>query len=413
MPSSPTPRLRTLSLVILVGLATLILVSAASNLGLKTTSENPGQLSGPQKARAAEAFSLRGTLGEDIWPGWGKEPIPQILYNESYAFLLHLEDPEPGWYSEPGHLRRGGPWEPVPDDSLLGSVYYRQRLDSPEAGPQAFAVRVGDGWAGSMATQEWARIDLGRRLRGQLPPLLEWIPPYRLLARLFFRDAEHQISLILHESFHAFQGREAEARFSAAERIMAVAEEYPWELEELEEGWAQELDLLAEALVRDSPSESRALARDFLAVRQSRRSGMPPKLAAFEEEREWLEGLAKYVEIKSLLVARKASLPPGSEGMEKISWAAEDLTAGFYVPHAALVDDPGFNAYRGAAEVFLREAAQIRRMAGQGEGRFYYSGMALAFLLDRFGPSDWKLRAMQDPVSLDALLAHALGEVEE
>jgi hypothetical protein len=50
----------------------------------------------------------------------------------------------------------------------------------------------------------------------------------------------------------------------------------------------------------------------------------------------------------------------------------------------------------------------MKRMAGDdGDGRFYYSGMAQAVLLDRLMPG-WKARAMQDSVFLEALLAEAV-----
>jgi hypothetical protein len=47
-------------------------------------------------------------------------------------------------------------------------------------------------------------------------------------------------------------------------------------------------------------------------------------------------------------------------------------------------------------------------MAGdEGDGRFYYSGMAQAFLLDQLMPG-WKARAFDEGVWLDDLLAEAV-----
>ncbi len=55
-----------------------------------------------------------------------------------------------------------------------------------------------------------------------------------------------------------------------------------------------------------------------------------------------------------------------------------------------------------------REVDQIRRMAGdEGDGRFYYSGMAQAVLLDRFAPG-WQAQVFADGVWLDDLLADAV-----
>ena len=48
-------------------------------------------------------------------------------------------------------------------------------------------------------------------------------------------------------------------------------------------------------------------------------------------------------------------------------------------------------------------------MAGdEGDGRFYYSGMAQAVLLDRFAPG-WKAQILDQGVWLDELLDAAVG----
>jgi hypothetical protein len=51
----------------------------------------------------------------------------------------------------------------------------------------------------------------------------------------------------------------------------------------------------------------------------------------------------------------------------------------------------------------------MARMAGdEGDGRFYYSGMAQAYLLDRLSPG-WKKTALDAGAHLDDLLAAALS----
>jgi hypothetical protein len=44
----------------------------------------------------------------------------------------------------------------------------------------------------------------------------------------------------------------------------------------------------------------------------------------------------------------------------------------------------------------------------QGDGRFYYSSMAQAFMLDRLMP-DWKQKAFNKGVWIEDLLAEAAG----
>lgn len=380
--------IRSGALVVAAGAGLLVLLSAASNLGLSRSSAVVERLSQVQKARVAEAYHLRQSLGDTIWPGWGSAALAQIVYNEGYVFLLQLPDPQPGWYREPSHTLRGEAWSAVPADEFLGRPYYRQPLDDGDPTPEAFAVRVGDRWTGSIMTQEWARLDLGREIRSNIPSAMRWIPPYRILGRLFFRDAEHHISLILHESFHAFQGKAAWERFRDAEGSATMGEEYPWRGSDLEEAWGRETGLLADALEAESDAGSRALAREFLQVRKERRSALSSDLVAYERDREWVEGPAKYVETRSLLAAHRAT---------------------DYRSLCSMAVDSEFREYRGAEEAWSREVAQLRRAASGGrESRFYYTGMAQAVLLDRLAMEGWKARAMNDGMALEDLLAEAV-----
>ena len=79
-----------------------------------------------------------------------------------------------------------------------------------------------------------------------------------------------------------------------------------------------------------------------------------------------------------------------------------------YTP--TIVDDPEFEAYQTFDNFWRREIAQMKRMAGDdGDGRFYYSGMAQAFILDQLLP-DWKEQALDDGVFLDDLLETAVSQ---
>ena len=362
----------------------LVAVSALSNVGIETRAEAE-RLSEAQRARAEETVHLRRTLGDRVWPGWGAMQIPQIVYNERFAFLgAHPGPPPDGWYRGPAHEHMGGPWGRVPGDSLAGAPIYRQKLDG--VSPEAFTVRVGDRWAGSIPTLEWSRISLGRQIRDALPPVLEWVPPYRLLGRLFFRGSEHHVTLTLHETFHAFQAAEAPEHFAAAESDLPGGP-YPADDPELVAAWQDELELLAQALAATGLEEKERLAASFLEARARRRRGLDPELHGYERRREWLEGLAKYVELE-------------------IWWAAD--TTASYRPHPA-ARSADLDAYSGASAAQDRELGQLRRSASQGETLFYYSGMAQAELLEQLG-HDWKPAAMPGGRPLEVLLAEAIGE---
>jgi hypothetical protein len=106
-----------------------------------------------------------------------------------------------------------------------------------------------------------------------------------------------------------------------------------------------------------------------------------------ERRREWEEGLGKYIELA--IWQRAASTPD-------------------YQPVTAMNADPDFKHYRGFPQRWSQEVAQLRRGAHTRDTRFYYSGMAQAFLLDRLAP-DWKTKALTPGVFLEDLLRPALS----
>jgi len=65
-----------------------------------------------------------------------------------------------GWIKVQQGFSRGGEWERVPNETLLGSHYYRQRLPDSGVTPECFSVRVGDVWVGSIQTMEWMQISM-------------------------------------------------------------------------------------------------------------------------------------------------------------------------------------------------------------------------------------------------------------
>lgn len=357
----------------------LILLSVVSNLTTPDRSQISDRLAEPEKARLSEALHLRQALGDTIWPGWGQADIPVILYNQDYAFLVRYPDPPPGWVKVPQNLPRGGPWEPVLGDTFEGQVYYRQRL-SPGITPQAFAVLVGDRWVASLGTREWLQISLADPLRADFGPIF----PYRLAASWLAGSSDKYITLVLHESFHAYQGATSPERFARAERATAHENECPWKDAKLREAWQTELNLLAAAVRAKEDGEARRLVRNFLAQRDARRKdgSLPSTCVELEQEREWLEGVAKYTELAM--------------------WRAAD--APVYRSLALLRADPDFKDYTESEAHWAQEVNQITLAGRQVEdGSFYYSGMGQAALLSRLVPG-WQERILKQDTPLEDLL---------
>lgn len=343
-------------------------LAALSNRGLPPPAEPSGRLSPVDAARLEEALRLKRALGDRVWPGWGSAEIPVLLWNRYDSFLV-------------GHPAPPAPWELVAGDPVGGSPYYHRRTDDP----QNFAVLVGDVWVASIATKgETDRFVIGM-FEDTLPTPLDRLVPYRLL----IQPSEVQIAGLLHEAFHVHQAVSAYERLEAAEGAYRWGDAY-WAADVgMRSAWREEIDALARALGAADDGERRDLTRQFLERRRERRTGagLGADLVAYERHLEWLEGLAKYVE---LTILREAY-----EDADYRSALSRDV-------------DPDFRAYRGWPQRWSREVGQMRRQATrEGDSRFYYTGMAQATLLDDLLP-DWKDRALEEGVWLEDLLSEAV-----
>jgi hypothetical protein len=369
-----------------------ILISALSNLGLPRESDVVARLSAPQKTYLAEAFHLRREQGDAVWSGWSAAEIPLIVYNERYAFLVNYSgEPPVGWRTVPGGEQQGHAWKIVPEDTFEGRPYYRSVLPDSGETPQAFTVRLDDVWVASLPTREAMRIGLIAGLREDLPSPLDALVPYRLVLRLLLGTGDQYVAALLHESFHAYQGLTAPERLRDGENVLRETSDYPAREAAHVELWKEELVLLRDALRAETETEAAELTRQFLAQRDHRRAQLDVRFVRYEQHREWVEGLAKYTEME---IWRQAAITPD------------------YAPVDALADVEAFKDYETFDRHRSQQVDQIARMASnEGDGRFYYSGMAQAVLLDRLAPG-WKGQIMQDGVFLENLLREAvtLGE---
>ncbi|MEE4195112.1 MAG: hypothetical protein V2J07_07930, partial [Anaerolineae bacterium] len=337
---------------------------------------------------------LREELGDQVFPGLGTVEIPALIYNEENAFLIGMSDPQPGWVKVPQELDRGGAWQAMPPlETYPQEIYFRTGYDrdDPDQGPDAFTVRVGNTYVASLPSADWFRIGLMNQFRRDLPGFLKPVFPDSLVASVFFPNSDTYLSMIQHESFHAFQAVWAQSRFEAAEWDgIRLDEQYPWENQEGIDAWQQELDVLKAALKTQDKEETRQLAQQFLDHRDARRKtmGLSADLIRYENQREWVEGMARYAELETWRLA-----------------GADEQ----YQPLVDMQTDRKFKEYQSFENRWSRELDQISRMADdEGDGRFYYSGMAQAYLLDQLHPS-WKLTLAADPMlNLEDLLQQAL-----
>ena len=377
--------------VLLIFCLLTTILSALLNLNLPTSFAKPEELSDLDKARISEAYHLRSAFGNEVFPGFGDADLAQVIYNEEYAFVVNLINPADGWQSLPKEVQQGSAWTPLSNDHWEGKTYFRQKLLG-DITPQAFAVRIGDVYAGSMTTLDWMRISLIDQFRTDLPAFLKPIFPYQLAVNTFISGSDMYISLLEHENFHAYQALWAPERFYPAEASHQLASDYPWYEEDTISAWKMELSTLQAALKSEDIELVRSLSAEFLTQREERRQkmGLSQRLINYEDNREWVEGMARYAELEIWRLAN-----------ESISYEPVDM----------ILDDPIFNEYMRFESRWKREVDQISRTAGdEGDGRFYYSGMAQAYLLDRLDP-DWKNKLFENPdLSLTDLLEAAVSQ---
>ena len=299
-------------------------------------------LSPADKAELAEILRLKTELGDQVWPGLSRLDVPLILYNESYEFLV-------------GEANPGSPWEVVRADHFLGQSYFRRAAEKP----QSFAVAVGTRWAGCIGSLELMNSQI----------------PFRL-------SREFHVVLALHEVFHAFQATLAPQRFARAMGVYKFEERYPYQDPQFSTAWNNEGEALSDALTTTEEAAVSGLVKRFLDVRKARRTqiALNPELISYENELEWLEGLAKYVEVQfTRLAASRAS-------------------------------EAAYSNYRSGHPFWPADLARLRRnLGGQGEDlRFYLSGAAQAILLDRLSP-EWKATALEEKSNLEDCLRAAIN----
>ena len=376
-------------LFIPLGLIVLCILSVAasvlSNLNLPQHSTTLDQLSELEKARLSEVLHLRTALGDAVWPGWSQADIPLIVYNEQYAFLVGYPNPPSGWMKVPTLEARGGPWEEVLGDAFEGLPYYRSLISNPQKTPEGFTVLVGDRWVATFQTREYGEVAFYRGFRQDLPPFISNLIPVRLVWALLMGKTEAYIAALEHESFHAYEGILAVDRLTASEQMYQVEENYPFDA--MEEPWKQEMNVLVQAAQTNTEAEAIDLARQFLQMRASRRAGLNADQVDLERLREWEEGLAKYAELE---ITRLAGAESGYHPVEGIS------------------QDKDFNNYSNQQQFWSEQLREAKKTQGRsGDTRFYYSGNALAVLLDRLSPG-WKSHALPGGEYLDDLLQGAV-----
>jgi hypothetical protein len=189
------------------------------------------------------------------------------------------------------------------------------------------------------------------------------------------------VGITVHEAFHVFvAGCRAEGRrFGQGENSFLVTR-YPIFSVENEAAFALEGRVLAAALRADTEADTRAGAREFIAVREGRQRKLDADLVDFEVLTELNEGLAQYAGVRGLLLlAGERDQPLAAEFQDEARRMQGDLD------HLIESGDRSFRL------------------------RFYHTGPAMGRLLDRLDGGDWKTRLVEDNSTLQDALAESSG----
>jgi hypothetical protein len=189
------------------------------------------------------------------------------------------------------------------------------------------------------------------------------------------------VGLTTHEAFHVFEAASQKEgrRFGRGENSFLVTS-YPVFDPENEAGMGLEGRILAAAEEADAKARKRTLARQFLAVRESRQRTLGAELTDFEQLTELNEGLAEYTLVRVLALAARQRDFPDRPG------AARLVTS----------------KLRGLHQLTEDVTLSIRL-------RYYATGSALGLLLDALEGPVWKTHLMNQNLTVQDILADATG----
>ncbi len=240
--------------------------------------------------------------------------------------------------------------------------------------PDGYVELTGLDGAGWQAVAERGAASTGIKIEG------------RNVAQVVVDELElpQLIGNTVHEMFHAFQNgaRRDGRRFGQGENSFLVTR-YPIFDPVNEADVALEGQLLAAALGAEDVTVARELARQFVAVRESRQRKLDAELADFEAAAELNEGLAQYAGVRALRL---------------------------------LAEDPSLEWRDAALAESQRMVGDLDRLTAERERsfrlRYYASGSAQALLLDRIAGPGWRSRLVDSNFSLQDLLAEVVGSRE-
>ncbi len=336
-------------------------------------------------AHATEVWTLLTADTNPLWPGWRGADTPVLFYLPGRQdVLINHPSPPDGFVPYTGPVR-----------FPVGQIFVRDGETLISLDGQNTSLDVN-------GQQTLVVADTFSNLRNSLDSLLEQAAAKGEAPPLSFDRLENNaystMGMIAHEAFHVFQHGAAQGK---AGNELALTK-YPTLSVTNNVGFALEGRLLAAALHEEDRQARRALALKWLAVRDWRRAQLTPSDAAYEDGTEFNEGLAKYIEYRLLQVLE------GRDPGEQMKWV---------------------RSFKGYRDLSAQRQRMIDMMTRHLDGkvsvnndpygasplrmRLYFSGMAIAALLDAIGDPTWHASILEPDTTLTSLARAALAAKPE
>lgn len=336
----------------------------------------------PLLVRQAETvWKLIAAKNNRIWPGWDATDTPIMIYLPDVQEIL-INHPAPS----KDFKRYKGPISFLGHDIWVHSGKTLIKDDG-----QNTSIKVFDTPTLVVADTLSNRRNSIRGLIGSSASNREKMASLRFSS--LRADPYDQMATVAHEAFHVFQMRELNHPFAKESHVRL----YPCLSVANNVGFALEASALIDCAESKDEQELRSAAIRWLAIRLDRRKTLPKKAIDYEDSNEFIEGIAKYVEVKLMeeLQGKNADpalwLAQGFHGFDDLAWFREDALSA--VGQFMRGEVPVNNDPYGTAPVRFR---------------LYYSGMAIAMLLDRIAP-DWKAEISNSQATLTSIAQRALN----
>jgi len=315
-------------------------------------------------ARIDAFLRIASRVKTDVWPGWEPDRTPILLYGPGEGeFLINHPAPPDGFK------------QVIPSPLPQHQVFYNPKNQSSGITATILSVAgIGAITIPKKSAYEQAVTDSMKRHLGKQD-----------FDRRFPSGSYHEatrvyISMMAHEAFHTLQlsrRDERAAGWPPMQKYYNLSAENN-ALRRIESG------LLYRAVTAQTEAERLARAAEFLNLRHYRRQRLSNGFVDLERWQEWVEGGATYVESRFASEASRLEL------------------------RNVLGQDRDFSGFVNTKDSDPR-LELLRSSDVQHCGNFYWTGLAIAYLLDRVEPS-WKQNYFAPTRYLDDLLSEALAK---